>query len=116
MAWLVKLVVGLALVGILVYDAASVMVNYVTLDSTADDIAVQLTTNSSAGISNPTELDARARDLAHEAGAHLVRVGVDDAGVLHVQVKRTAKTIVLRHIEPLRKWARAVVAGQAATN
>jgi hypothetical protein len=116
--WLVKMMAGLALAGIVVFDLAAIVVNHITLDSTANDIAIDLSTDLAVSSPGPVDarLTARAKELARAAKARLVRLELDDAGVLHVRLARHAQTIVISRVEPLRKWGRSVAGGQASTS
>jgi hypothetical protein len=113
--WLVKLIFGVALAGVVAYDTGATLVNYFGLDSTAGDVAVELSAtvhDSSAGSTLPVD---EARKLARRAGAKLVAIRLDDQGVLHVRLRRTADTLVARHIAALRPWTRAVAEASART-
>jgi hypothetical protein len=114
--WLVKLAVGLAVVAVVLFDAGSIAVNFFGLDSTADEIAVEVSTSLQPG--QPVDqlaLEAEAKALAKEASAKLVRVEVDTEGRVHVHLKRVAKTLVVRLIGPAKDWAKATAEGVAGT-
>lgn len=125
--WLVKLVIGFAVIGVIGFDAGSILVNYFTLDSGADEvaIAVSLTVGTSGAASNYT--DEEIRDLAiaqvnsEEAGvegAKVLRQGtnIDQAGVVHIRLRRVADTLIVKRISAISKWARATADGQAGTS
>jgi hypothetical protein len=116
--WLLKVVLALMLSGIVLYDAGAVIVNYVTLDSSAEDIARELATDMTATASVPvaTTVADEARLLAREAGARLVGSRVDPDGMVHVKVRRTARTLLVRRIDAVRRWGRAVATGRARTS
>lgn len=125
--WLVKLVIGFAIFGVIAFDAGSILVNYFTLDSGADDVAKSLsvTVAGTAGQSisvtdNEVFLMAQEEVGADEGGvddAKVLRKGtnIDDAGVIHVQLRRTASTLIVKRIGAIAKWARATADGQAGT-
>lgn len=125
--WLVKLVIGFAVIGVIGFDAGSILVNYFTLDSGADEvaIAVSLTVGTSGAASNYT--DQKIRDLAiaqvnsEEAGVEGARVlrqgtNIDQAGVVHIRLRRVADTLIVKRISAISKWARATADGQAGTS
>jgi hypothetical protein len=116
--WLVKLVAGLAIVGIVLFDAGSVLVNFFTLDSTADDIATEITHSLANKEINPTQHDValKAKELAKEAEVRLVKVEIDPQGVLHIELRRTASTLVIKRISPIEDWAVATADADAATS
>ncbi|CAN5561409.1 hypothetical protein BH24ACT26_BH24ACT26_00400 [soil metagenome] len=117
-SWLMKLVVGLAVTGVVLYDAGAVMMNHVTLDSAANDIARELSSSVDATTPARTspELTARAEVLARETGANLVEAEPDAEGALYVSLERRAETLLVRRIGPLKKWGTAVATGRAATS
>jgi hypothetical protein len=111
-SWLGKLVIGFALAGIVLFDGGSILVNFFTLDSKADEIAVELTTNVVPTSLSLDTLEPRARELAKEAGAHLVDLQIEGS-LVKVTLRRRADTLVVGRIGPIEDWARATVEGQA---
>lgn len=112
--WLVKLALGFLFVAVVVFDGGSILVNYFTLDSTADEIAVQLTTNVQPGTMRAESLQPQAAELAAASGARLVDLRVD-GNILYITLRRTADTLVVGRIDPIADWARATTEGQAGT-
>lgn len=112
--WLGKLAIGFVLVAIVIFDGGSILVNFFTLDSTADEIAVQLTTDVGSGTLSLTTLEPQARILAQDAGARLVSVTIEN-NIVHITLRRRAKTLVVGRIGPIKDWARATADGQAGT-
>jgi hypothetical protein len=101
-------------VGIVIYDGGSILVNLFTLDSRADEIAIELTTGVSASALTLATVEPQARELAQESGARLVSVTIDGPTV-RVTLRRRASTLVVGRISFLEDWARATATGQAAT-
>ncbi|MDQ3958412.1 MAG: hypothetical protein M3273_08840 [Actinomycetota bacterium] len=125
-SWLIRLLVGLALVGVVLFDAGSIVVNYLSLDSTADEIAVSVSTlvgSGSASVPN-AKCDRRSglqicrevQELAREAGARLVEASFDSEGVFHLTVRRAADTLIVERIGAIEDWGRATASARAATN
>lgn len=110
--WFGKLLIGFVVLAVVVFDGGSILVNFFTLDSTADEIAVELTTNVASGTLSATDLEPRARALAKEAGARLVSLSVEGT-IVHVTLRRRAKTLVVGRIGLIEDWARATADGQA---
>src|SRR5687768_10318967 len=82
-SWLVKLAIGFALTALVLYEAGAIGVNFFTLDSTADDIAVKLSVGMSPGQTpRQADLEAEAGALAQEAGARLRSVTFEDGSVV----------------------------------
>lgn len=124
--WLVKIVIGLAVFGVIAYDAGSILVNHFTLDSSSNDIAVGVSTDigaaSRANQYTPDEVWrlAKARVEHEEEGVEGARVAkegtfIDETGVVHIRLRRTADTLIVRRIGAIEDWARATADGQAGT-
>ncbi|MGI8407816.1 MAG: hypothetical protein ACR2L3_04835 [Actinomycetota bacterium] len=115
-SWLVRLLIGLAVVAVVLFDAGSIAVNFFGLDSTADEIAVAVSLGIQSGEPvDQQDLEAQATALATEADAKLVKVELDDEGRVHVHLKRVAKTLIVRLIGPAKHWARARAEGIAGS-
>ena len=113
-SWLAKLAIGFVVVGILVFDGGSILINFFTLDSTADEIAIKLTTGDFGRTLNKATLTREAEELAKEAGARLVDLTVDGNLVL-VTLRRRADTLVVGRIGWISDWARATAEGRSRT-
>ena len=116
-SWLVKLVIALAIVGVVLFDAGAIAVNAFTLSSTAGDIATALSTTvqqSGTASINENQLENQAQELADDAGAKLVSVTVDtNARIVKVRLRRSADTLIVRRVDPISKWGRATADGQS---
>lgn len=116
MGWLAKLALGLAVVAVVLFDAGSIAVNFFGLDSTADEIAVKVSTSIQPG--QPVDqlaLEAETKALAKAASAKLVKVEIDPEGRVHVHLRRVATTLVVRLRGPAQDWAKATAEGVAGT-
>lgn len=124
--WLVKLAVGMAVFGVIAYDAGSIVVNHFTLDSGANEVARDVSTaveaSSRAGNYADSEIFelAKAEVNAEEGGvegARVVRAGthIDEAGIVHIRLRRVADTLIVKRIGAIESWARATADGQAGT-
>jgi hypothetical protein len=115
--WLAKTVLLLALFGVLVFDGASVAVNFLGLSSTADDIAAAVSTDvTGASITDSNAVEEEAKLLAREAGARLVSAELDIQGIVHIKVRRRATTLVLGRVPATEKWTKAIATARATTN
>ncbi|HEV3473095.1 MAG TPA: hypothetical protein VG408_07835 [Actinomycetota bacterium] len=116
LGWLGKLLIGLVLTAVVIFDAGSIVINFFTLDSKAEEIAISLSTNL-----QPTDTTGRgmleeAQRLAAEAEARLVNLEFDpDTRVVKVTLRRRADTLVVGRISFIKDWARATAEGQAGT-
>lgn len=115
--WIVKLLLGLAIAAIVLFDVGAIAVNDFTLSSSATDIANALATSaqqSGSATPNQTQLETEGQELAKEAGAKLVSVTVDtSARVVKVRLRRRAHTLIVNHIGPIKKWGRATADAQS---
>ena len=123
--WLLKLVLFLAILGVVLFDTGSIAVNHVTLDSAANDTAnaISLAISQRSRPPNQNELLLEATQLvaSGETGAATAEVipegtFVDTSGVVHITLRRRADTIVVEQITVIRDWALATADGRAASN
>ena len=111
----VKWVIGLALVGVLLFDAGSIIVNFFSLDATADDIAIEVSTSAAQNFNiTPAALEKEAEQIAKDKEARLVDFEYGTDKVIRLTVRRRARTIVVGRIGPIKDWARATADGQAS--
>src|SRR5687768_2607592 len=75
--WLGKLAIGFAVVAVLLFDGGSILINFFTLDSTADEIAIKLTTGLTFQGLSEERLKPQAEELAKEVGARLIDLRVE---------------------------------------
>ncbi|HZA19380.1 MAG TPA: hypothetical protein VE889_00885 [Actinomycetota bacterium] len=117
--WMFKLVVAFVIVGVIVYDGASIVSNFFTLDNKANEIAVDLSTAITSREINPTEtlkLEERAKQSAKESGARVLGVEVDRDGSVSVRLRRAADTLVVGRIGPIEGWTRATADARSSTS
>ena len=117
--WLIRIIVAFAVAAAVLYDAGSIAVNFFTLDSKADEIAVSLATaitNDELTDTNPRAITDEARTQARDAGAKLTRAKIDSEGVLLIRLRRDASTIVVGRIGFLDDWTKATADARAGTS
>ena len=129
--WLVKLILGVVIGGVILYDAGSIAVNFFGLDSAADEVANVVSTEMAAA--NPTPADLQALQfckkrpsanrycqlLQQEVKKHdakLMKAHVDEKGVLKVRLRRTTSTLVVGRIGFIEDWATSTSEGKASTS
>ena len=116
-SWLVRLVLGLAVAGLILFEVGAIAVNTFTLSSTAGDIAIALSTSAAqAGAGGPseTQLQNEGRALAQEAGARLVSIEIDrNERIVYVTLRRRADTLLVQRFNAIEGWGRATAEGQA---
>lgn len=127
LAWLVRIAVGLALLAVVVFDAGAIVVNFFSVDSAADEVALAVAADVVGGgrdaVPNlrcrPRSADPTCREVyavARDKGVEVVSASFDADGVFHVEVRRTAETLVVGRIGPIEDWATATAGAQADTN
>ena len=123
--WLVKVLLMLAVFGSIAFDGAAILVNTFTLDSAADDAAIflslqiepdQFGTNDQEVLLAAQNFIASAESSAPDAKVVPSGTHVDEQGVIHVKLKRTANTLIVSRVERIRKWGIARGEGSASTN
>ena len=112
--WFGKVMVAFIIVGVVIYDGGSILVNFFTLDSRADEIAVELTTGVTPGSLNLTSIEPQAREAARASGARLISVTIE-GNIVHITLRRRASTLIVGRIGLLEDWTRATADGQAGT-
>jgi hypothetical protein len=112
--WLLKVGIWLALISIVLFDAGAIVVNAISLDSTANDLAIQMSTGVGEGrAETDKEITDYAENLATENGVKLVKASVDEEGVLRIRIRRTAETLVVSKIGFIEDWAVATADGKS---
>jgi hypothetical protein len=123
--WLVKLVIGMFLFGVILFDVGAILVNFFTLDSAADDVAVAVSTDVGAGEDNQftdQEIFKLVKEVvaSPDNGVQDARVlrrgtGIDDEGTVTIRLRRVADTLVVGRIGAIEDWAKATTNGRAGT-
>lgn len=128
--WMAKMILGLVVGGVILFDTGSIAFNFFGLDSDADTVANAIATEIAVGTVTPAEINAlnncvrnpsinplcvALHEKAREEGAKVAKVHIDANGVLKVKLRRKATTLVVSRIGPIRDWATATAEGRATT-
>ena len=123
--WLAKVVIGMVVFGVILFDVGAILVNFFTLDSAADDVAVAVSTDVGAGEVNQftdQEILKMVKEVvaSPDNGVQDARVlrrgtGIDDDGTITIRLRRVADTLVVGRIGAIEDWARATTNGRART-
>jgi hypothetical protein len=102
--WLVKVVLGIALAGVLCMEAGALIETRVAVADIADNAAAQAV--QAAGARGGTVQAAReaAASYAQDHGGTLTGFSTNATGI-HVRVQKQARTLVIRRVRALRHWA-----------
>lgn len=125
-SWFVRVGLVLAVIGVVGFDVGSIVVNEVTLDSSAEEVAIAVSLTLSESTATNVA-DTQIYDMAVAvvqddtegvADARVVRKGteIDDAGNVHIRLRRRADTLVTKLVGPLKRYTVATGDGQAGTN
>lgn len=115
-SWFAKMLVGFALVGLVLFEAGAIAVNYFGLDSAANEIANVLSVSiADRSLVAARDIEEAADALAREHDARLLVAEVDEDGVLHITLRRRAKTLLVGRIDPIKDWGVATLEGQSGT-
>jgi hypothetical protein len=124
-SWFLKVALFLAVVGVILFDVGSIVVNAFTLDSSADEIAIAVSltvdTQPITAWTDPEVLELARTELKASGveGARVLRKGTTvepESGVVHIRLRRRASTFVTKYISFLEKYTIATGNGQAGTN
>ena len=127
-SWFLRVGLFLLVLGVVLFDAGSIVVNKMTLTSSAEDVAVAVSISvSDRNMGNAILPDSVIYDMAVDVvqnesngveGARVVRRGteMDEQGVIHVRLRRRVDTLVTDLIGPLKKHTITTGDGQAGTN
>jgi hypothetical protein len=116
--WIVRVLLGLAVAGLVLFDLGSITVNYFGLDSTANDIAQDVSLQiSQVRAFDERQAEARAEAMARDADARLVSLDLDrTTDTLTIVLRRRASTLFAHRIGALDGWVRPTAEAQAPTN
>jgi Flp pilus assembly protein TadG len=106
--WFTKIVIILTLVGLAVFDGASVVTARLSAEDGADRAARAASESWQTTHDLPSALAAAQASLQDSNNGTSVVTGslrLDADGTAHITVRRRANTIVIGRIPPLRSWA-----------
>jgi hypothetical protein len=112
LSWLSRIVIGIAVFGVVLFDGLSIGVAHV---SAADD-ANSAARSASHAWNDSHDLNDALHAAESSAAEHHETVvpksfHVLGDGTVDLKVQRSASTLVVRHIEPLRSWTTITAAG-----
>lgn len=108
LSWLVRVIVLLAVVGVMAFDVLSVGSSRLSIDDQATTAARAAADSWAASHDRQGAFDAAWRSATESDATNDVDVksfSIDAAGVAHVTLRREAPTFVVRLIPPLRRLA-----------
>lgn len=125
-SWLVRILLVLALLGVVVFEAGAIAVNYFSVEETADEVALAVSTALKTGTPVVPNLECNRRStvpacaevyaIARRHGVRIVSARFDQEGVFHVQLRSTADTLLVHRVGATEDWGKATASAEAATN
>ncbi|MPZ90744.1 MAG: hypothetical protein GEU68_03780 [Actinobacteria bacterium] len=113
--WAVKLLLFLALLGVVIYDGAAIAVNAFQLDTISDEVALEV--SSSARDDSLFTLEREAKKAARARDARLVEIKLNaDKSVLRVTIRREAPTLVVSRFSRISEWGHLSATGKVSTD
>lgn len=114
--WAVKLILFLALLGVVIYDGAAIAVNMFQLDGISHDVAVEVS-ESTDEQNSILLLERSAKKIARAHDARLVSLELsEDKEVLRVTVRRDADTVMVSRISGISHWGQTSATGKSFTH
>jgi len=102
-SWLLKLVIGIAVVGLVLFEVGSPLVTKAILDGqvhdAANDAAHEYFQDHDVG-----RAQAVAQQNADDDHAKLDDFHIDDQGTVHVTLSKQARSYVLHNFGPTKDW------------
>lgn len=109
---LMKLLLFAAVAAFVLLNSGAIVTNIFGLSNDADEIAIAVSTSMADDPSlTAPQAEQQAQEMAHEHGAHLLRLWVDDTNVLHVRLQRRAHVALIEGIKALRPYVVAKTTG-----
>ncbi|MBX6370682.1 MAG: hypothetical protein IRZ02_00290 [Acidothermus sp.] len=113
--WLARVAVTIFAAAVVCFDAFSIGVAHLSAIDDADRTALAA---SAAWFANSHDVAAAEKAAAASAASHGERLvpgslAVQPDGTVDVAIRKTAPTVLLRHIGPLRNWAVVTAHGEA---
>jgi hypothetical protein len=112
LGWLTKLVIGISLTGVVAFDGLSIGVAHVSAVDDANSAALAASRDWQTSHDMAHALEA-AEQTASEHGETVVdnSLRFDSDGTAHIDIRREATTLVVRHIHALRSWIEITATG-----
>ena len=101
--WLLKVVLGIALVGFLVIEVGSPLIAQAQADDAVQEIAFEASLQYSRS-SALDALEARCDELAASKHVTIETCGIDDLGNISVTVTKDAQSILLKRVSYTEDW------------
>jgi hypothetical protein len=115
--WMARLLVALAVLGVIGYDGVAVVVAHVKGEDDAQN-AAQAASQAWVATHNVTGAFAAAQQAVAGGNDHILRRGfsIDSDDTVHLLLRRSATTLLMGRIGPLKKYTVVTVHGDENDN
>jgi hypothetical protein len=102
--WLIKLVLSLAIVGVVAFEAGALVVAHVGADTAANEVATEAAFAAAKGGSQ-SAAETAAQAEATRRGVRLIGVSVaNDGKSVTVIIEKSAKTLLIHRVSFTKSW------------
>ena len=101
--WLVKVVVAIALFGLLAFELGSPVVTRLQLDDLAHDAADSAALDL-LNTQDPKEAEKTAKEIVESKNAAMKEFEIDSAGNVRITVERKARSVLLEKWSTTESW------------
>lgn len=113
--WLTRLIVVVAIVGVVLFDVVSITAAHIGAEDDASQAATAASADYRANHNVQSAYNAAVESLPSSSETVLTRgFVIDPDGTVHLRLRRTVKTVVCSHIGPLKHFDTVTVSGEAA--
>ncbi|ABK53915.1 hypothetical protein Acel_2143 [Acidothermus cellulolyticus 11B] len=115
LGWLARVVVGIVAVALVCFDGFSIAIAHLSAIDDADKAAIAASSAWQSSHGDTAAAAHAAQVVAAEHGETLVAnsLSVSADGTADLTIRKTATTLLLRHLGPLRTWAVVTAHGEA---
>jgi hypothetical protein len=116
--WLLKIVIFIAVAGVVLFDTGSIVVNRLSAQATAEDVATVAANEVAFAETdiNPIDLEEAVEAEAEKRDVKVLKFDYDpEEGILSVRIRKKALTIVAGRFDVFKDWIRATGEATAST-
>lgn len=113
LGWLTRVVIGICATAVIGFDGLSIGVAHISAMDDANSAARAASQAWHDDHGDPAVVLHAAQQSAAQHGETVLpnSIQIDSDGTVHLRLERTATTLLVKHVHPLRSWARVVVGG-----
>ena len=113
--WLARLIVVVAIAGVVLFDVISITAGHIGAEDDASQAATAASADYRANHSVQSAYNAAVDSLPSSSETILTHgFVIDSDGTVHLLLRRTIKTVLCSHIGPLKHFDSVTVSGEAS--